>query len=125
MTTTDIPTRLRSCWYHYRQPKCLTGMLLGRFPKVAASQEHGGEQPIGNEWDFHAFASLTINQLICDRCAKLITSWAFHCNVCEGGNFDLCAECLMSGRHCPDKEHLLVEIEERPGEGIHNSGRYY
>ena len=58
--------------------------------------------------------SLGLKSLIfCDQCRVLhIQFHFFHCNVCEGGNYDICPRCFDQGIHCLNKDHLLVEVKK-------------
>jgi hypothetical protein len=47
----------------------------------------------------------------CERCGRLIIVTAYKCTLCAGGDFDVCSTCFEEGRHCYDKEHLLVELD--------------
>ena len=58
--------------------------------------------------------SLGLKSIIfCDSCGALeIQFHFFHCNVCAGGNYDLCPRCFHKGIHCPNNDHLLVEVQK-------------
>jgi ankyrin repeat protein len=44
----------------------------------------------------------------CDVCTLFIRSGSrFHCSLCNGGDFDVCRDCIDAGAHCFDSEHRL------------------
>ena len=45
----------------------------------------------------------------CDVCGSLNLRVYFHCDICFGGNFDLCQSCFEDGVSCKDKSHSLYE----------------
>jgi hypothetical protein len=48
----------------------------------------------------------------CDICRAAIKGGVFyHCNTCASGDYDVCKNCLASGRHCYEEGHFLVELE--------------
>ena len=44
----------------------------------------------------------------CDFCAATNIDVRFHCNTCNGGNYDLCQRCKDIGATCEDKSHNLL-----------------
>ena len=56
---------------------------------------------------------------ICDGYRKSIVDVHLHCSICVGGDFDLCEECIASGKLCPGKgHHWLVKRYIRDGKVI-------
>ncbi|KAH7418993.1 kinase-like domain-containing protein [Cadophora sp. MPI-SDFR-AT-0126] len=53
----------------------------------------------------------SVVSITCDSCEDVIPTTVFHCNICDGGDYDLCAECMGNGAHCNDPTHFLVEME--------------
>jgi hypothetical protein len=49
--------------------------------------------------------------LICDVCQVFILAadFHFHCRICGGGDWDICAECKELGMSCRDKSHQLIK----------------
>jgi ankyrin repeat protein len=49
--------------------------------------------------------------LECDVCTSNIPASAchYHCNVCAGGDWDMCADCRMTGASCVKPVHTLVK----------------
>ncbi|KAK9477742.1 hypothetical protein V1514DRAFT_363619 [Lipomyces japonicus] len=44
----------------------------------------------------------------CDACDKNITSGTYyHCNQCNDGDYDVCTDCVNSGKHCLNGSHYL------------------
>ncbi|KAI0481921.1 hypothetical protein GGR56DRAFT_161588 [Xylariaceae sp. FL0804] len=48
--------------------------------------------------------------LYCDLCGLQITDRYYHCNICTGGNVDICPTCLGKGCHCLNTGHYLREL---------------
>ena len=48
------------------------------------------------------------NWTICNACDSSIIEDYYHCNLCEDGDFDLCAFCFRSGTRCPGRHHPLA-----------------
>lgn len=46
-------------------------------------------------------------EVYCNGCHKSITGYHYHCDKCDGGDFDLCQSCTNSGQHCHDNKHWL------------------
>ncbi|KAI4156444.1 MAG: hypothetical protein L6R39_001115 [Caloplaca ligustica] len=52
----------------------------------------------------------------CNRCRHDdISARLYHCCVCARGDFDICQGCYDAGRHCLNKDHLLVELRNVDG----------
>lgn len=48
---------------------------------------------------------------ICDGCATdQRLQERFHCNICEGGNYDICSSCVAKGALCKDASHKLSYV---------------
>ncbi|KAH9873160.1 hypothetical protein J1614_005558 [Plenodomus biglobosus] len=45
----------------------------------------------------------------CNNCNHPMEDEHFHCSVCDGGDYDLCPDCVDSGIHCPGKGHWMVK----------------
>ena len=48
---------------------------------------------------------------ICDECDSTIIENYYHCNICQDGDFDLCASCFRSGMRCLSRHHTLAVHE--------------
>ena len=46
----------------------------------------------------------------CDNCGGYCRSLHYHCNICYGGDFDICPTCFEQGCRCFDPEHGLRKI---------------
>jgi hypothetical protein len=93
---------------------------LGRNPSwIAARKGHGaaltlllihnGESNIGPTAPYE-----TDNDgvyLECDVCTSRIprTAFHFHCNLCAGGDWDVCEVCRKCGATCVETAHVLVK----------------
>jgi next to BRCA1 gene 1 protein len=45
----------------------------------------------------------------CNNCEKNMLVEHYHCIVCDGGDYDLCQECMDAGFHCPGDSHWLIK----------------
>ncbi|EME46621.1 hypothetical protein DOTSEDRAFT_70590 [Dothistroma septosporum NZE10] len=45
----------------------------------------------------------------CNECDKAMANEHFHCGICDGGDYDLCEECVSGGKLCPGEGHWLVK----------------
>ncbi|KAK4628323.1 uncharacterized protein CLAFUR5_04242 [Fulvia fulva] len=45
----------------------------------------------------------------CNECDKAMANEHFHCSICDGGDYDLCEECVSGGKLCPGEGHWLVK----------------
>ena len=52
---------------------------------------------------------LTSFTVQCNYCNTNIPDAHWHCNVCDGGDFDLCLDCVNSGVHCDVDAHYLIK----------------
>ncbi len=47
----------------------------------------------------------------CDLCqCNILRGLRYHCGECASGNYDVCEECIASGKHCLDIEHELEKV---------------
>ena len=56
--------------------------------------------------------------IYCNECDKAMTNEHFHCSVCDGGDYDLCTECVQNGRFCPGEGHWLVKRSVHNGQVV-------
>jgi hypothetical protein len=63
-------------------------------------------------------------QLYCDSCGDGILESAFHCNICESGDYDLCGKCIGNRAHCKDPSHFLVEMNAKGGHLLATNNYY-
>lgn len=47
--------------------------------------------------------------IVCDSCNVYIQGIHYHCNICNGGDFDLCHGCGSREKHCKDLGHSLFK----------------
>jgi len=45
----------------------------------------------------------------CSNCYGLACSEHYHCNICSGGDFDLCQGCVEDGVRCGDESHRMIK----------------
>ncbi|KAL8847298.1 MAG: hypothetical protein Q9221_007643 [Calogaya cf. arnoldii] len=50
--------------------------------------------------------------VMCSSCGKAPLKMYHYCNICDGGEFDLCQECLSKGIYCHDQSHQLMQPDE-------------
>ncbi|KAL9044539.1 MAG: hypothetical protein Q9214_002330 [Letrouitia sp. 1 TL-2023] len=51
----------------------------------------------------------------CNECGALTTEDHYHCNICDGGDFDLCSTCIRQEIRCYNPEHQLVRRRLKGG----------
>lgn len=54
--------------------------------------------------------------IYCNECDAVMLNEHFHCSICDGGDYDLCTECVQSGRFCPGEGHWLVKRSVQNGQ---------
>jgi next to BRCA1 gene 1 protein len=54
----------------------------------------------------------------CNNCDKNMLNEHYHCNICDGGDYDLCLECMEVGVHCPGDNHWLIKRVFNPNGSI-------
>jgi hypothetical protein len=47
--------------------------------------------------------------IFCNICCKPMLDEHYHCNICRDGDFDLCVDCVTSGKHCLGEKHWLIK----------------
>lgn len=45
----------------------------------------------------------------CNECDKAMSDAHYHCSICDGGDYDLCEECVASGKLCLGEGHWLIK----------------
>ncbi|CAA9959481.1 Arp Ankyrin repeat protein [Pyrenophora teres f. maculata] len=97
-----------------------TADRFGRKPSwIATKKGHDAISALLNgyvgETDKEQEASLKVSNddshLQCDVCTSTIPKSAhhYHCNVCAGGDWDVCEDCTKTGATCVELAHTLVE----------------
>lgn len=51
----------------------------------------------------------TAKLVMCSRCGKVPLKLYHHCDICDGGDYDLCQSCVNKGLHCLDQSHQLIQ----------------
>ncbi|KAG8623063.1 hypothetical protein KVT40_008039 [Elsinoe batatas] len=54
----------------------------------------------------------------CNNCDAIMHNEHFHCSVCDGGDHDLCQNCVDDGKLCPGQGHWLVKRFIKDGQMI-------
>ncbi|TKA78763.1 hypothetical protein B0A55_04118 [Friedmanniomyces simplex] len=57
----------------------------------------------------------------CNACDKPMADSHFHCGICDGGDYDLCEECVGSGKLCPGEGHWLIKRFIKDGKVINST----
>lgn len=92
--------------------------LLELFPSPNVVSRHGQSEAmyVSTSLDIASMGKRLQAGVTCDRCRdRDAARHLFHCCVCANGDFDLCHACYEAGRHCLDKDHLLVEMVDLEG----------
>lgn len=45
----------------------------------------------------------------CNNCGQSIPNEHYHCSICDGGDYDLCQDCVNRGALCPGEGHWLIK----------------
>ena len=56
----------------------------------------------------------------CNACDWPISTDHYHCGSCDGGDFDLCSNCVDAGRLCHDDDHWLIKRTVRDGQIVNS-----
>ncbi|OAF98565.1 uncharacterized protein CC84DRAFT_1106051, partial [Paraphaeosphaeria sporulosa] len=93
---------------------------LGRKPSwIAVKKGHGAVSKVLQAHDGESNTEPIVppngnhhqSRLECDVCTSKIptTVFHYHCNLCAGGNWDICEDCRKCGATCVDPAHLLLK----------------
>lgn len=52
---------------------------------------------------------LSIFSVYCNNCNSPIPDEHYHCSTCDGGDFDLCQECIDNGVLCRGEDHWMIK----------------
>jgi hypothetical protein len=64
--------------------------------------------------------------IICSTCRERARDVYYKCEVCDRGNWDICDECFVKGKHCPDTTHLITRISlEATNRGSLHQATYF
>lgn len=58
--------------------------------------------------------------VFCNACDKPMSNEHYHCDTCDDGDYDLCANCVDVGIHCPG-EHWLIKRFVMKGQVVSSS----
>ena len=59
--------------------------------------------------------------VFCDECDQVISNVHFHCGSCNGGDYDLCQDCIQSGKVCSGEGHWLIKRFVKDGKVINST----
>ncbi|KAI6853948.1 hypothetical protein KC334_g22596, partial [Hortaea werneckii] len=57
----------------------------------------------------------------CNACDKAMADAHFHCSICDGGDYDLCQDCVVSGKLCPGEGHWLIKRFIQDGKVVNST----
>ncbi|KAI7475607.1 hypothetical protein KC351_g9985 [Hortaea werneckii] len=57
----------------------------------------------------------------CNACDKAMADAHFHCSICDGGDYDLCQDCVVSGKLCPGEGHWLIKRSIQDGKVVNST----
>ncbi|KAH9833940.1 hypothetical protein Tdes44962_MAKER08696 [Teratosphaeria destructans] len=56
----------------------------------------------------------------CNECDNAMADAHFHCSTCDGGDYDLCEDCVAGGKLCPG-EHWLIKRFIQDGKVVNST----
>ncbi|TLD24507.1 hypothetical protein E2P81_ATG11843 [Venturia nashicola] len=59
--------------------------------------------------------------VFCNACDRPMANEHYHCNICDDGDYDLCAGCVKDGAHCPGEGHWLIKRLVSNGQVINST----
>ncbi|CAG8974450.1 hypothetical protein HYALB_00004146 [Hymenoscyphus albidus] len=89
--------------------------ILQSFPPDLCSDFQGKQSRqlcAANIEDLSIFSQKPNVRAFCGFCQAETTKQTFHCDICDGGEFDMCFSCLSENKHCNNKDHFLIERRE-------------
>ncbi|KAH7074817.1 hypothetical protein BKA63DRAFT_322186 [Paraphoma chrysanthemicola] len=91
------------------RPSCQ--VLLARFPtgKCITTTDTTSSPSTAELLSETTLRNCRVRSICCSSCWKQIFSIVYHCNICSGGEFDLCSTCWKKGLHCNDTRHPMTE----------------
>lgn len=104
----DVITACRQRLPHKRPP---AWKVLSMLPNQEPDQQQGpmsGRSPAIEEVLEKVWGT-GCKYVACDICRERTEQHWYHCNVCHGGDFDVCPKCVEDGLHCADSSHYLQE----------------
>lgn len=57
----------------------------------------------------------------CNACDAPIADEHYHCGICDGGDFDLCLDCVGSGQVCDGDGHWLIKRNIQDGKILNST----
>ena len=96
-------------WWAGQRRSISVRQLLLKYVGNPSEQDCGPEAP-GVSASVVAYGSSRICDVSTLGIPKL-AGW-YYCNICNGGDFDICVDCYALGTRCLDDEHDLGERTE-------------
>ena len=59
--------------------------------------------------------------IYCNHCDRPVPDAHWHCGICDGGDYDLCQDCVKQGRLCTNEDHWLIKRFLKDGEVINST----
>ena len=59
--------------------------------------------------------------IYCNHCDRPVPDAHWHCGICDGGDYDLCQDCVKQGRLCANDDHWLIKRFLKDGEVINST----
>ncbi|EME82650.1 uncharacterized protein MYCFIDRAFT_114686, partial [Pseudocercospora fijiensis CIRAD86] len=56
--------------------------------------------------------------IFCNECSKALPDSHYHCDICDGADYDLCEQCVAEGKLCPGDGHWLIKRFLKDGQFI-------
>lgn len=60
-------------------------------------------------------------QVYCNNCDKPMKDTHYHCSICDDGDYDLCEECVSTGKVCPGEAHWLIKRCVKDGKVVNST----
>ncbi|KAK5112723.1 hypothetical protein LTR62_003821 [Meristemomyces frigidus] len=57
----------------------------------------------------------------CNECDKPMADAHYHCSICDAGDYDLCEECVESGKSCSGETHWLIKRFIQDGKVVNST----
>ncbi|KAK3678941.1 hypothetical protein LTR78_001394 [Recurvomyces mirabilis] len=57
----------------------------------------------------------------CNECDKPMSDAHYHCSICDGGDYDLCEECVAGGKLCSGEAHWLIKRFIKDGKVVNST----
>lgn len=95
-----------------RLEKAMSQLQLGmeKFEQASTDTEAQSQSIQPSEPTTSVYISPKSNFAVCcNHCDRTIPDSHYHCSTCDGGDFDLCSDCVDQGRTCYSADHWLIK----------------